>query len=70
MRIVTKKPDPTAFSAGADIDGGQIDGGANNWTYEGYVNMPLVEGETALRISAYSVQDGGYIDNCWGRVIG
>ena len=37
--------------------------GANNWTYEGYVNLPLVEGQSALRISAYSVQDGGYIDN-------
>jgi outer membrane receptor protein involved in Fe transport len=66
VRIVTKKPDPSAFSAGADFDGGQIDGGANNWTYEGYVNLPLVEGKTALRISAYSVQDGGYIDNLLG----
>jgi iron complex outermembrane receptor protein len=66
VRIVTKKPDPNAFSAGADFDGGQIDGGANNWSYEGYVNLPLVEGKTALRISAYSVQQGGYIDNLLG----
>ena len=66
VRVVTKKPDPNEFSAGADFDGGQIDGGANNWTYEGYVNLPLVEGKTALRISAYSVQDGGYIDNLLG----
>jgi iron complex outermembrane recepter protein len=66
VRIITKKPDPSAFSAGADVDGGQIDGGANNWTYEAYVNLPLVEGQTALRISAYSVQDGGYIDNLLG----
>jgi iron complex outermembrane receptor protein len=63
VRIVTKKPDPDGFGAGADVDGGQIDGGANNWTYEGYVNLPLVQGQSALRISAYSVQDGGYIDN-------
>jgi iron complex outermembrane receptor protein len=63
VRIVTKKPDPNDFSAGADVDGGKIDGGANNWTYEGYVNLPLVQGQSALRISAYSVQDGGYIDN-------
>jgi outer membrane receptor protein involved in Fe transport len=63
VRIVTRKPDPAGFSAGADFDGGQIDGGANNWTYEGYVNLPLVDGQSALRISAYDVQDGGYIDN-------
>jgi iron complex outermembrane receptor protein len=66
VHIVTKKPDPGGFGAGADIDGGQIDGGANNWTYEGYVNLPLVEGQSAIRISAYSVQDGGYIDNLLG----
>jgi iron complex outermembrane recepter protein len=66
VRIVTKKPDPSAFSAGIDVEGGQIDGGANNWSYEGYVNLPLVEGQSALRISAYSVQDGGYIDNLLG----
>jgi outer membrane receptor protein involved in Fe transport len=66
VRIVTKKPDPGAFAAGVDIDGGQIDGGANNWSYEGYVNMPLIDGTTALRLSAYSVQKGGYIDNVLG----
>jgi iron complex outermembrane receptor protein len=66
IRIVTKKPDPAVFSAGADFDGGQIDGGANNWTYEGFINVPLVDGLTALRLSAYDVQDGGYIDNLLG----
>ena len=63
VRIVTRKPDTIGFAAGADLDGGQIDGGANNWTYEGYVNLPLVEGQSALRLSAYDLQDGGYIDN-------
>ena len=66
VRVVTKKPDPGAFAAGVDIDGGQIDGGANNWSYEGFVNVPLVDGTTALRLSAYSVQKGGYIDNVLG----
>jgi iron complex outermembrane recepter protein len=66
IRVITNKPDPNAFSAGVDFDGGQIDGGANNWTYEGFVNFPLIEGKTALRLSAYSAQDGGYIDNVLG----
>ena len=63
VRVVTRKPDPNAFSAGIDFDGGQIDGGANNWTYEGFINVPLIEGKTALRLSAYDEQQGGYIDN-------
>lgn len=63
VRIVTKKPDPGAFSAGVDIDGGHLEGGANNWTYEGFANIPLVEGRSAVRLSAYSEYDGGYIDN-------
>ena len=63
VRIITNKPDPKAFSAGVDFDGGAISGGANNWSYQGYLNIPLVEGFTALRASAFSVREGGYIDN-------
>ena len=63
VRIITNKPDPKTFSAGVDFDGGAISGGANNWSYQGYLNIPLVEGFTALRASAFSVREGGYIDN-------
>jgi len=63
IRIITNKPDPSKFDAGIDLDGGKIAGGANNWTYEGYVNIPLVEGKTAVRLSGYSVYDGGFINN-------
>ncbi len=63
VRIITNKPDPKAFSAGADVDGGAIQGGGRNWTYEGYANIPLIEGVSALRFSAFSADDGGYIDN-------
>ena len=63
VRIITKKPDPSAFAAGVDVNSGKIEGGGNNSSYEGYANIPLVEGHSALRLSAYSVRDGGYIDN-------
>jgi outer membrane receptor protein involved in Fe transport/tetratricopeptide (TPR) repeat protein len=62
-RIVTKKPDPRALDAGGDIEGAKLAGGGNNESYEGFVNIPLIEGTTALRASAYSVHEGGYIDN-------
>jgi iron complex outermembrane receptor protein len=63
IRFITNKPDVTAFAAGADFDGGKIDGGGNNWTYEGFVNLPLIEGKTAVRMSAFSSYHGGFINN-------
>ncbi|MGO9038509.1 MAG: TonB-dependent receptor [Steroidobacteraceae bacterium] len=63
IRIITNKPDPNAFDAGLDMDYGKIDGGTNNWIYEGFANFPLVDGKTAVRLSGYSVYNGGFIDN-------
>jgi len=63
IRIITNKPDPNNFSAGMDVDVGKIAHGTNNTTYEGFINLPLVEGRTAVRLSGYSVHDGGFIDN-------
>ena len=63
LRFITNKPDATAFSAGVDLDGGKIDGGTHNGTAEGFVNLPIVDGWTALRVSAFSDYHGGFINN-------
>jgi iron complex outermembrane receptor protein len=63
LRFITNKPDATAFSAGVDLDGGKIDGGTHNGTAEGFVNFPLIEDWTALRISAFSDYHGGFVTN-------
>jgi outer membrane receptor protein involved in Fe transport len=63
IRVITSKPDPKAFSAGVDVDGGKIQAGGVNSTYEGFVNLPLVDGKTAVRLSAYALHQGGFIDN-------
>src|ERR1700757_4936970 len=63
IRYITNKPDPNAFSAGVDVDVGKIHGGHNNQTYEGYANFPIIDGQLALRISAFSASHGGFIDN-------
>src|SRR5580693_6535430 len=44
IRYITNKPDVNAFSAGVDLDGGKIQGGQNNQTYEGFINVPIVAG--------------------------
>jgi len=63
IRYVTNKPDVHAFSAGIDFDGGTIQGGQQNWTYEGFLNAPLIDGVLGLRLSAYSDSHGGFINN-------
>jgi iron complex outermembrane recepter protein len=63
LRFVTNKPDATGFSAGADLDGGKIDGGTKNGTVEAFMNIPLIPDWTALRFSVYRDYHGGYIDN-------
>ncbi len=63
IRFITNKPDPNAFSAGVDLDGGKIDGGTHNGTAEGFINLPIVAGWTALRLSVFSDYHGGFINN-------
>ncbi len=63
IRYVTNKPDVHAFSAGIDLDGGHIQGGQNNWTYEGFLNAPIIDGVLGFRISVFSDSHGGFINN-------
>ena len=63
VRYITNKPDVDKFSAGFDFDGGKIQDGGENWTYEGFANFPLIEGRLGLRLSAFSTSHGGFIDN-------
>jgi iron complex outermembrane recepter protein len=63
IRYITNKPDLRAFSGGLDFDGGQIQGAQRNWTYEGYLNLPLIEDVLGLRVSAFSASQGGFITN-------
>ncbi|MFZ1906467.1 MAG: TonB-dependent receptor [Steroidobacteraceae bacterium] len=63
VRFITNKPDVNAFSGGADFDGGKIQNGQENWTYEGFVNIPLIEGTLGFRASAFSASNGGFITN-------
>jgi iron complex outermembrane receptor protein len=63
IRYITNKPDLNAFSAGVDLNGGKIQGGQNNWTYEGFINIPIVAGVLGFRASAFSDSHGGFINN-------
>ena len=63
IRYITNKPDLHSFSAGIDTDIGRIQSAATNQTYEAFVNLPLIDGVLGFRASAFSVSNGGFIDN-------
>ena len=63
IRYITNKPDLHAFSAGIDVDVGHIQSAATNQTYEAFLNIPLIDGVLGFRASAFSVSNGGFINN-------
>src|SRR6266404_416792 len=63
IRYITNKPDVNAFSGGIDFNGRHIEGGQENWTYEAFLNAPIIEGVLGLRVSAFSDSHGGFINN-------
>ena len=65
IRIITNKPDPTAFSASYDVQGNTVDHGGQGYVAEGYINVPLAD-NMAIRVVAWDEHDAGYIDNVFG----
>ena len=63
IRVITNKPDSSAFDASVAGTLSYTDGGEENYAMNGMVNVPLAEGKAALRVVAYYQQDGGYVDN-------
>ncbi|MDE0054047.1 MAG: TonB-dependent receptor plug domain-containing protein [Gammaproteobacteria bacterium] len=63
VRIITNKPDPDAFSAGADLTGGIIKDGDQVQTIEGFVNIPMAGGNSALRLVGWYDASLGFVDN-------
>ena len=61
MRIITNKPDPEAFSAGADLTAGTISDGDGVRTLEGFANIPLSDRAAVRLVGWYDASDG-FID--------
>jgi iron complex outermembrane receptor protein len=64
LRLITNKPDPSAFSAAYDVKGDKFGDGNGGGSFEGYVNIPLAE-HAAIRLVGYYEHDGGYINNVY-----
>ena len=65
IRIITKKPDPSGFAAGYNVEGNMVDGDDTGYTAEGFVNLPLTEA-AAVRLVGWYDRSAGWIDNIQG----
>ncbi|MEO1042760.1 MAG: TonB-dependent receptor [Pseudomonadota bacterium] len=66
IRLITNKPRINEFDFGAEVSTAITEGGDESFGFEGFVNIPLVEDKLAARVAAYSIHEGGYIDNVAG----
>jgi outer membrane receptor protein involved in Fe transport len=66
LRIITNKPDPTAFSANADVMFRTGSESSASHEASGVLNLPLVEDKFAIRLVGFTARDGGFIDNVLG----
>ncbi|MEP1382797.1 MAG: TonB-dependent receptor [Paraglaciecola sp.] len=62
VRMISKKPDHTGFSAGLDVNIGSTKGGEMSNSVEAYMNFTPTD-ELALRVVAYNDKQSGWIDN-------
>ncbi len=62
IRIITNKPDPSAFSASYALEGNIVDGDDTGYVAEGHVNLPIGD-SAALRVVGWKRNDAGWIDN-------
>ena len=63
VRVINNKPDVAAFAASVELDYSSVKDGDDSNSISGMLNIPLIEDELALRLVAYTRDDGGYIDN-------
>ena len=65
VRIITRKPDPSAYSAGFAIEGSKIEDGGIGHVLEGFVNIPI-SSNAAVRLVGWQKHAAGYVDNIHG----
>ena len=67
VRIITKKPDTSAFASSYATEINAIEGGGIGHVVEGMINIPLSPA-AAIRLVGWEKHDAGYVDNVHGTV--
>lgn len=67
VRLITNKPKLDALGVGITAGTSFTKHGDMSTSLEAYGNVPIIADKLAIRIAAYDVHNGGYIDNVQGR---
>ncbi len=67
VRIVTQKPNHDGFSGEVFARYYDTSGGDGSYELNSWVNIPLVEDSLSMRLVAYQRDEGGWIDNIYGK---
>lgn len=70
IRFVTRKPDLNSFGGYATAEISSTQHGGGNNAINGALNLPIIEGQLALRAVGWSLNDSGYIDQLRVGTIG
>ena len=62
IKFISKQPDASAFSGSAYTELSSTSHGGTNYLGQAVLNVPLIQGNTALRIGVQVGHDSGYID--------
>lgn len=62
IRIISKQPDLNKAEGAIQAVGSVTDGGAGSYGTNLVVNLPIVDGKFAVRMTFYDRDEGGYID--------
>lgn len=66
LRIITNKPDASAFDSFIEASGSKVDGGDAGYDVSAMLNFPVIENELAIRLVGFHSEEAGYIDNVLG----
>jgi len=65
IKYVTNAPDPRAYHGGVEADVWGLDHGETAGAAKGYVNVPLLDGAAAVRVSGFYEGIPGYINDAY-----
>src|SRR5690606_29433790 len=66
LRIITNKPDTSAFSGWVEAGLSQVVDGDTGYNASAMLNIPLAEDRVALRLVGFLEEEAGYVDNVLG----
>ena len=62
-RIITKAPQLDAYGGSLTVRGSTTRGGASGGGGDGALNIPLIDGRLGIRLNAYYLDEGGYLQD-------